>query len=35
MSHAMADPASPHSIELVALTKRYGAVTALAGIDLP
>jgi ABC-type sugar transport system ATPase subunit len=26
--------ATPYSIELVALTKRYGAVTALAGIDL-
>ena len=30
----MTAPASPHSIELVALTKRYGAVNALAGIDL-
>jgi multiple sugar transport system ATP-binding protein len=30
----MTDPASHYSIELVGLAKRYGAVTALAGIDL-
>jgi ABC-type sugar transport system ATPase subunit len=34
VSTATAGAAHPFSIELVALTKRYGAVTALAGIDL-
>jgi ABC-type sugar transport system ATPase subunit len=34
VNDAVRDPSGPYSIELVALTKRYGSVTALAGIDL-